>query len=117
MTANHSNQAGEYTCPSESAVSSAMSVNDVSVDSHEAPSHVMICVKCSKTDPFDTGFILHVGHTRDELLSYLAQRPLDPGFLFLFHDGTPPSQDRLCRELRLALHAAGVDASEYSGPE
>ena len=77
-------RAGEFTCSSQSAVSSAMiSVNDVSVDSHEAPSHVMICVKCSKTDPFNTGFILHVGH-RDEIspvvamLSYLAQRPPDP---------------------------------------
>ena len=41
------------------------------------------CVKCSKIDPFDTGFILHVGYTRDEIfpvaamLSCLAQRPPD----------------------------------------
>ena len=65
-------------------ISSVISVNDVSVDSHEAPSHIMIRVKYLKTDPFDTGFILHVGHTRDDLspvaamLSYLAQRHPDP---------------------------------------
>ena len=82
-------QACEFTCPSQSTISRMISVNDVSVDSHEAISHVMICVKCSNTDSFDTSFILHVGHTRDELcpvaamLSYLAQRPPDPGFLFL----------------------------------
>ena len=69
----------------QSAVSSLMlSVNDVSVDSIMAPSHMMIRV----TDPFGTGFILHVEHTTDELcpvaamLSYLATRPPDPGCLF-----------------------------------
>ena len=97
-----------------------ISVNDVSDDLHEAPSYMMIHVK---TDPFDTGFILQVGHTRDELspvaamLSYLARRLPDPGFLFLFHDGTPLSWDCLCQELRLAFQAAGVNASGYSGPE
>ena len=71
---------------------------------------MMIRVKCSKTDPFDIGFILHVGHTRDELcpvavmLRDLAQRPPDPSFLF--HDGIPLLWDRLCRELRLALQTA-----------
>ena len=66
-------RAGEFTCPSQSAVSSAIiSVNDVSVNSYEAPSHVMIRVKYSKTDPFDTGFILHVRHTRDELCPVAA---------------------------------------------
>ena len=41
-------RAGEFTCPSQSAVSSVMiSVNDVSVDLHEDPSHVMIRVNCS----------------------------------------------------------------------
>ena len=30
---------------------------------------------------------------------------------------TPLSQDCLCRELRLALQAAEVDTSGYSGPE
>ena len=61
--------AGKFTCPSsQSAVSSAMlSVNDVSFNPHEAPSHIMIRVKCSKTDLFGTSFILHVGCTRDEL--------------------------------------------------
>ena len=45
-------RAGEFTCPSQSVVSSTMIlVNDVSVDLHEAPSHVMIHEKCSKTDP------------------------------------------------------------------
>ena len=97
-----------------------LSVNDVSIDSHEAPSHMMIHVKCSKTDPFSTGFILHVGCTRDELcpvaaMLYLAQRLPDSGFLFLFHDGTTLPWDRLCQEQRLAIQAAGVDTSGYSG--
>ena len=49
------------------------------------------------------------------MLSYLAQKPPDSGFLFFFHDGTPLSWDRLGQELRLALQAAGAEASGYSG--
>ena len=111
-------QASEFTCPSQLAVSSAMlSVRCFS----RLTSHMMIRVKCLITDPFGTGFILHVGCTRHELcpveamLSYHAQIPPDPGFLFLFHDCTHLSQNRLCQELRLVLQDAGVDASGYSG--
>ena len=72
-------------------------VGDVVIDSHENPSHMMIRLKRSKTDPFGAGFTLHFGRTGDELcpisamLGYLARRPPDPGFLFLFRDGTPLS--------------------------
>ena len=96
-------------------------VGDVVIDSHENPSHMMIHLKRSKTDPFGAGFTLHFGRTGDELcpisamLGYLARRPPDPGFLFLFRDGTPLSRARLCHELRLALMTAGVDTTGYSG--
>ena len=82
---------------------------------------MMIRLKRSKTDPFGAGFTLHFGPTGDELcpisamLDYLARRPPDPGFLFLFRDGTPLSRARLCRDLRLALMTAGVDTRRYSG--
>ena len=115
-------RAGEFTCPSQAALSSEMlMVGNVVIDSHENPSHMMIRLKRSKTDPFGAGFTLHFGRTGDELcpisamLGYLARRPPDPGFLFLFRDGTPLSRARLCHELRLALMTAGVDTTGYSG--
>ena len=115
--------AGEFTCPSQAALSSEMLMVDyVVIDSHEDPSHMMIRLKRSKTDLFGAGFTLHFGLTGDELcpitavLGYLAWRPPDPGFLFLFRDGTPLSRAHLCHELRLSLMTAGVDTTGwYSG--
>ena len=36
------------------------------IDSHEDPSHMMICLKHSKTNPFGAGFTLHFDRTGDE---------------------------------------------------
>ena len=36
---------------------------DVAVDSHTAPSHIVIHLKCSKNDPFGVGAWLHLGAT------------------------------------------------------
>ena len=49
------------------------------------------------------------------MLSYLACRPPDEGFIFKFKDGKPLSHDRLCCELGLALQEVGVNTSGYSG--
>ena len=113
---------GEFTCPSQSACPSEMLIiDDVAIDSHEAPSHMTICLKRSKTDPIGAGFTLHLGRTGDDLcpiaamLGYLAWRPPGPGFIFRYQDGTPLSQTRLCQELRQALTAAGIDTAGYSG--
>ena len=112
-------RAGEFTCPSQAALSSEMLVvGDVVIDSHENPSHMMIRLKRSKTDPFGAGFTLHFGRTDDKICpisAMLSYRPPEPGFLFLFRDGTPLSRARLCHELRLALMTAGVDTTGYSG--
>ena len=115
-------RAGEFTCPSQSACPSEMLlIDDVAIDSHEASSHMTICLKRSKTDPFGAGFTLHLGRTGDDLcpiaamLGYLARKPPGPGFLFRFQDGTPLSRTRLCQERRQALTAAGIDTAGYSG--
>ena len=43
-------RAGEFTCPSQSACPAEMLIiDDVAIDSHEAPSHMTICLKRSKT--------------------------------------------------------------------
>ena len=95
-------------------------VGDVVFDSHENPSHMIIRLKRSKTDPFGDGFTLHFDRTGNMLcpisgmLCYLARSPLDPGFLFLFRDSMPLSRARLCHELQLALMTDVVDTTVYS---
>ena len=116
-------RAGEFTCPSPAAFSpsSMLEVGDVSIDSHASPSRMQVTLKCSKTDPFGAGFVLHFCRTGDVLcpmaamLGYLAQHPSGPRFLFLFQDGTPLSRPRLCLELRQALNLAGVATTGFSG--
>ena len=115
-------RAGEFTCPSRAAFSPAMlEVSDIAVDSHSNPTRMQVRLKCSKTDPFGAGIVLHLGCTGDGLcpvgamLGYLAVRGVEPGFLFLFEDGTPLSRPRLCLELRQALQAAGVCTEGFSG--
>ena len=95
-------RAGEFTCPSSAAFTQEMlTVEDVAVDSHSCPMHLVVQLKQSKTDPFGTGVTLHLGATGDALcpvaamLGYLAQRPPEPGFLFLFEDGSTLSRPRL----------------------
>ncbi len=115
-------RAGEFTCPSQSAFTTSMlQVCDVSVDSHYSPTHMQVRLRCSKTDPFGSGFVLHLGCTNSELcpvvamLGYLARRPQVQGFLFVFMDGSTLSRPRLCHELHRALQSAGLDTSGYSG--
>ena len=114
-------RAGEFTCPSQSACPSDMLIiDDVAIDSHEAPSHMMIHLKRSKTDPFGAGFTLHLGRTGNDLcpiaamLGYFARRPPGPVF-FCFQVGIPLSRTCLCLELGQALTAMGIDTAGYSG--
>ena len=82
-------------------------IDDVAIDSHEAPSHMTICLNRSKTDPFGAGFTLHLGRTGDDLcpiaamLGYLARRP--PG----------PSLSGCVTDSSLPRAGAGSDSSWY----
>ena len=49
-----------------------LSIDDMAIDSHEAPSHVTIHLKHLKTDPFGAGFTLHLGYTGDDLYPIVA---------------------------------------------
>ena len=115
-------RSGEFTCPSrESFTPDMLSPQDVSVDSHGAPSHLAVHLKRSKNDPFGAGTTLHLGATGTALcpvasvLGYLTIRPPTPGPLFLFRDGSTLSRSRLIQSLRQVLGTAGVDCSRYSG--
>ena len=67
-------------------------LQDVAVDSHTSPSHVVIHLKRSKNDPFAAGTRLYLGTTRhflcpvSSLMGYLAICPTKPGLLFVFSD-------------------------------
>jgi integrase len=115
-------RAGEFTCPSHEAFTPQMlSPRDVSVDSHTAPTHLVVHLRQSKTDPFGVGTSLHMGATGATLcpvfamLGYLAIRPPSPGPLFLFKDGSTLSRPRLVQSLHRALRSAGIDDSRFNG--
>ena len=115
-------RAGEFTCPSQEAFTPDMlSPEHIAVDSHRAPTHMAVHLRTSKTDPFVAGTTLHLGFTGDTLcpvtavLGYLAIHPPSPGPLLLFEDGSTLLRPRLVQALRQALHAAGVDDSQFSG--
>ncbi len=115
-------RAGKFTYAAQSTLGDMqLTVQDISVDSHDQPSHLQVRLKSSKTDPFGAGFTLHLGTTGDILcpvaamLGYLACRPPGPGFLFKFEDRTLLTRDRLGRELKRVLESIGMDTRSYSG--
>ena len=115
-------RSGEFTCPSLQAFTSDMlSSQDVAVDSHTVPSHLVVHLRRSKNDPFGAGTRLHLGATGHSLcpassmMGYLAICPSEPGPLFLFRDGSTLSRTKLIQSLRQALSSVGVDCSGYSG--
>ena len=89
-------RAGELTISSAATYDPAvhLSVEDVSVDSREAPSRVRLIIKQSKTDPFRTGAVEFLGRTTNDLcpvaavLAYLTRRGSTPGLLFILEDGS-----------------------------
>ena len=90
-----------------------LSPEDVSVDSHVAPSHLAVHLKQSKTDTFGVGATLHLGTTGTILcpitamLGYLAIRQRSSGPLFLFTLKTPAHQS--------TAGGTRVDDSKFSG--
>ena len=82
---------------------------------------VQIRLKQSKTDPFQHGIDIFLGRTNTDLcpvsalLAYVAVRPLVVGPLFVYHDGSFLTREKLVAAVRMALQQAGMDASKYSG--
>ena len=114
--------AGEFTCPSLQAFRSDMLCpQDVSVDSHDSPSVVLIRLRWSKVDPFGAGVTIYLGKTGQSicpvaaLLSYVALRGQSPGPLFMFRDGSPLSKPKLLFHLRQALEQQGLDCAGITG--
>jgi len=75
-------RSGEFTYLSmEDFTSDMLSPQEVAVDSHTSPSHMVIHLKLSKNDPFGVGARLHLGVTGQILclvaahLGHFAVRP------------------------------------------
>ena len=98
-----------------------LSVSDVAVDSHESPQSLTIHLKWSKCDQYKVGVTIHMGCTFHTLcpvvalLRYLALRPVTPGPLFIFQDGSTLSNRKLSSALNAALGAAGINSGKYMG--
>ena len=112
-------RAGEFTATGGSAP--PITLADVSVDSHSAPSVLKVRLRKAKTDPFGRGVELFLGKTGalicpvSAVLKFLEVCSKENGPLLILKDGRPLSRDLLVRRVRCALNAAGIDQSRYSG--
>ena len=111
-------RAGEFTVKSSQdyAPDSALSLQDVAIDSHDNPSMVR-----ARLTPSGMGWTyIYIGHTDTPLCpemavsAYCALCPPTPGLFFIFQDGSPLTRDRLVSAVRLALVQSGVEVSHYS---
>ena len=96
-------------------------VSDVAFNTHLNPSVVAVTIKCSKSDPFRSGFTLFLGRTADvvcpvkSLASFLAVRVKASGPLFTFQGGSYLTRGRLVAAIRDGLSKCGIDPSLYNG--
>ena len=116
-------RSGEITLPSDSAYDpeTHLSYEDITIDDPSAPTIMRVHLKASKTDPFRKGVDLFLGRANNDLcplasmLSFLAVRGNNPGFLFTFEDGRLLTKFRFISAVRNALCEAGVNYQQYSG--
>ena len=116
---------GEVVVPSQSQYDAEthLSVGDVSLDSVDKPSCLMVRIKASKTDIFRKGNTVYLGITGTELcpvaaiVNYmvLPKKQTRTTAFFGFSDGRPLTRDLFVRELRTALAAAGIKAEKFAG--
>ena len=116
-------RSGEATVPTLTSYDAGvhLSLNDVAIDSREAPSVISLRIKASKTDPFRGGVTIYLGRTDLDLcpvaalLSYIEVRGFQPGPLFVFQNGNPLTRQALVNRIREALASVGMDPTRYSG--
>ena len=97
-----------------------LSLDDVRVDSLDAPSRLEVTLKASKTDPFRQGHVLHVGATNQPVcpvaavLSYMVVRGKNPGPLFTWGNQKFLTRAGFVEGLRRALASAGLKPGNYA---
>ena len=99
-------RAGEFKTPSENAYDPQvhLSLSDLALDSHTAPTTISLRIKQSKTDPFRVGVNIFLGATRSDVcpvqakIQYLAVRPSEPGPLFITGAEAPLTRALMVKE-------------------
>ena len=91
-------RSGEITLLSEASFDPGahLCFDDVSVDSVEDPTILLVRIKASKTDPFRVGSVICVGRVRNSklcpvaaVLRYMIHRGASPGLSFVLRVGSP----------------------------
>ena len=116
-------RSGEITITQEGAydLNSHLSFSDVAVINAKRPSIISLLIKQSKTDQDREGTRVVIGKTGDDLcpvsalLAYLSQRGNNPGPLFQWQNGTALTKPRFVGEVRSALTAANLPATDFAG--
>jgi hypothetical protein len=109
---------GEFTTNSRSA---SRFLRQSSLSWHD-DTHAFLHLDASKTDPFRHGVDIHIlanGTGTCPIAALRAMQRLTPAApdspLFMNNDHTPLTRAALVQRVRLAVQAAGMDASAYSG--
>ena len=113
-------RAGEFTVPSSQAYDPDvhLSLGDLAIDSHNAPSLIHLAIKQSKTDHFRQRVDIFIGSTNwpvcpvKALIEYLWATE---GALFLFESGAPLIRASLVARLQQALQRGGLNPSDFKG--
>ena len=112
----------EFTVPSVNDYDPAvhLSLGDIAIDSHTAPTVVRINIKQSKTDPFRKGIQLFLGTTDHvicpvkAILPYLALRGSKLGPLFMTDKDIPLTRQSFSTSLSAILAATKLDHHKYN---
>jgi len=117
---------GEFTIQASKAFDPSIHITRSCVQfmpSIAAPSHIVITIPSSKTDPFRKGVAITIAsapgaHTcavsaLKALFEFVERPPESP--LFLQDDDTPMSRGFFISRLRAALTRAGFEAAKFSG--
>ena len=92
-----------------------LSLQDIAIESHRAPTVIRLNIIQSKMDPFLKGIQLFLGKTDHcvcpftAILSYLALRGSKLGPLFIFYNSSPLTRHYFSTSLSAILSTAGVD--------
>lgn len=98
-----------------------LNMADIAVDSTVNPVTAKVRIKASKTDQFRKGVDIYLGRTYNQLcpvealMTFVAIRGKEQGFLFRLEDKRLLTRDRFVARVREALSTAGVNAKSYSG--
>ena len=97
-------RAGEFTVTPTISSRDYLQVSEVTVDKLPFPSLVRLFLKVAKADPFRTSCVIVVGRNDsllcpvEALIRYLHLRGSNPGPLFVFKNGSPPTRVKVDRE-------------------